>query len=98
MNGFSQLESRLRQGAAWSLVVGLLGAVGCAFGAYFEPQEFFPAYLVAYLFWLGLALGAWAVAMIHNLTGGAWGLVIRRLLESASGTLALGGLLFLTVG
>lgn len=64
-------------------------------GALFAPTLFFPAYLYAYLFWLGIALGSLAIAMLHHLTGGGWGFVIRRVLEAAFGTLPLLALLFL---
>src|SRR6185436_4480374 len=53
------------------------------------------SYLIAYLFWLGIALGGFAILMIQNLTGGRWGAVLRRLLEAATRTLPLLALLFL---
>ena len=80
-----------------SLAVGVLASAGCAAAATWFPAEFYPAYLVAYLFWLGVALGSWAIAMIHQLTGGAWGLVIRRVLESAYATMPLLAVLFLPI-
>jgi len=76
------------------LLVGIAGLVACAVGAVVSPSEFFRAYLVAYLFWLGIALGCMAIALIHYLTGGAWGLVIRRVLESGIYTLPLLALAF----
>jgi len=44
---------------------------------------------VAYLFWLGIALGSLALLMVQHLTGGRWALVIRRILEAGSRTLPL---------
>lgn len=55
---------------------------------------FFFAYLAAYQFWLGVALGSLALLMLQYLTGGAWGLLIRRWLEAATRTLPLMALLF----
>jgi hypothetical protein len=55
------------------------------------------SYLVAFLFWLGIALGALAVLSIHHVTGGAWGVAIRRPLEAAAQTLPLLALLFLPI-
>ena len=69
------------------LLVGIAGLAACAAGAAANPAAFFRAYLVAYLFWLGIALGCMAIVLIHYLTGGAWGLVIRRVLESGTRTL-----------
>ncbi|TMA82880.1 MAG: hypothetical protein E6J77_15170, partial [Deltaproteobacteria bacterium] len=77
------------------LLVGIAGLAACAAGAAANPAAFFRAYLVAYLFWLGIALGCMAIVLIHYLTGGAWGLVIRRVLESGTRTLPLLALAFL---
>ncbi|MGH7824001.1 MAG: hypothetical protein ACREQ7_02305 [Candidatus Binatia bacterium] len=93
------LESHALQG--WerfqrgSLIVGVAGLALCGLGAFFSRQQFFQSYLFAYLFWLGLALGCLGITMLHNLSGGAWGVVIRRLLESGIKTLPLMALLFL---
>jgi len=46
---------------------------------------------------LGIALGSLALLMLHHLTGGMWGLVIRRILEAATRTLALLAILFLPI-
>src|SRR5436309_1285942 len=52
---------------------------------------------MAYVFWLGIALGCQAILMVHHLAGGRWGFVVRRLLEAASRTLPLLAVLFLPV-
>ena len=47
------------------------------------PSQFlFRGYLVAWLFIWGIAQGSLALVMIHHLTGGAWGVVLRRILEA----------------
>ena len=58
---------------------------------------FFAAYLVGYLFWLGIALGSMGLTMLHHLVGGSWGLVIRRPLEAGAATVPLFALLFLPI-
>src|SRR5437867_3050650 len=78
-----------------ALAAGLAGLSLCAVGAFFSPTQFFRSYLVAYLFWFGIALGCLVILMLQHLTGGAWGAVIRRLLESGTRTLPLMALLFL---
>ncbi len=62
-----------------------------------DLPTFSRAYLVAYWYWLGFSLGAMVLLMVQHLTGGAWGLVIRRILEAASRTLPLMAVLFLPV-
>jgi len=57
-------------------------------------RQLFLSYLVAYNFWLGVALGCLVILMLQYLTGGAWGIVIRRVLESGTRTLGLLAVLF----
>jgi hypothetical protein len=70
-----------------SLIVGIAGLILCAVGAIFRPALFLQSYLFAYLFTLGLTLGCMAILMLQYLTGGDWGVVVRRILESAMRTL-----------
>lgn len=88
-----------RQSPSWvmwaGLGIGVLGVAACIAGIWLWPGLFFRSYLVAYHFWLGIALGSLAFVMIYHLTGGGWGLLLRRVLESGTRTLPLLGLLFL---
>jgi hypothetical protein len=77
-----------------SLAVGLIALAVCILGGFFQPAQFFRAYLPAYLFYLGLALGSMAVLIIYHLTGGAWGFLIRRILEAGMRTLPLAAVFF----
>ncbi|HEV3163033.1 MAG TPA: hypothetical protein VGZ22_03250 [Isosphaeraceae bacterium] len=77
-----------------SLGVGVGGLVLSLLGAWINPRQFYQSYLVAYLFWIGIALGCIGIVMLHHLVGGTWGFVIRRLLESGATTLWLMALLF----
>jgi len=72
---------RLQQTA---LVVGVLGLLGSIVGWFMQPDEFYRAYLVAFLFVLGWSLGSLGLLMLQHLTGGHWGILIRRPLEAAS--------------
>lgn len=78
-----------------ALIVGLAGLALSAAGWILNPDQFYRAYLVAFMFWNGLALGCLAIACLHQLSGGAWGAVIRRLLEAAMRTFPVTAILFL---
>jgi hypothetical protein len=78
-----------------ALIVGLAGLVVAALGLLVDVAHFFQAYLVAFMFWLSVALGCFGLMMLHHLTRGAWGLAVRRSLEAASRTLPLLLVLFL---
>lgn len=66
-----------------SLIVGVAFSVIAALGAWLRPDEFFRAYLLAFMAWLGVTLGSMAILMLRHLTKGAWGMVIRRILGAA---------------
>src|SRR5580704_6857460 len=78
-----------------ALVVGIVGLVLCAIGAVISPDQFFRAYLIAYLFLFGVTIGSLAILMLQYMTGGDWGLVIRRELEAATRTIPLLAVAFL---
>jgi hypothetical protein len=86
---------RLQQRA---LTVGILGLALMMFGASASPAQFFRSYLVGYLFALGVTLGCLGLLMLQHLTGGHWGVVIRRPLESATRTLPVLAVLFVPLG
>jgi hypothetical protein len=78
-----------------ALAIGGAALALCFLGAYFDRQQFFRSYLMAYVFWLGIPLGCLGIVMIHHLVGGRWGFAIQRPLESAIRTFPLMALLFL---
>jgi hypothetical protein len=79
------------------LIVGGVGAAACVAGAFLNPPQFLHSYLWSYLFFLGVTLGCMALNMLQFLTGGAWGVVIRRFCEAAARTLPLLAALFLPI-
>jgi len=80
-----------------ALIVGVVFTLLFAVGAFLDRAQFFHSYLVAYLFWTGIALGSLAILLLQHLTGGAWGLVIRRVLEAATRTIPLMAVLFVPI-
>jgi hypothetical protein len=88
----------LDQVQLWSLVIGIAALVIAGIGALFTPGAFLRAYLVAFLFCLGMAHGCLVILMIYLLTGGAWGFLMRRALEAGMRTLPLLAVMFLPIG
>jgi hypothetical protein len=80
-----------------SLVVGVVFGIVAVVLAFMQPAEFYRAYLLGFMLWLGLALGSMAIIMIRHLTGGGWGVVIRRLQGAAMRTLPLLAVLFIPI-
>jgi hypothetical protein len=85
---------RLQRGA---LVAAVLGGVACLAGGFANPAQLYRSWLFAYLFWVNVGIGCLSLVMIHHLSGGMWGLVIRRILEAGTRTMYLAPLLFLPV-
>ncbi len=79
------------------LLAGAAGAAVCALGYFLNPAQFFQSYLMAYMFVLALTLGPLALGMVHQLSGGAWGVVIRRPIGAASRVLPVVTLMFLPI-
>ncbi len=81
------LTAAIGRGRRRALAAGALGLLASAAGFFLAPAKFFPSYLFACMACLGLALGCQAVLMLHHVTGGAWGVPIRRPFEAATRTL-----------
>jgi hypothetical protein len=77
------------------LIAGIIGLVLSAAGLFLDRDHFFHAWLTAWVFWTGFGLGSMGLLLLHNATGGDWGVEIRRILEAAARTLPLSALLFL---
>jgi hypothetical protein len=80
-----------------SLIIGAVFTLIVVVGMIKWPGAVYPAYLIAFMAWLGLTLGSLALIMLQHMTGGAWGLVGRRVWEAATRTLPLMFVAFLPV-
>lgn len=87
-----------------AIVLAVVGLAGLAYGyvakgdthEYLIPRDtFWRAYLVGMLLWLGTSLGCLFFTLTHNLSGGEWGKVLRRPLESGIACIPFMGLLFI---
>lgn len=81
-----------------TLVLGatlVLAALAAAAGR--ASPAFLHAWLLAWLLWLGVALGALVFLCIHHLVRGRWGATVRPVLAAMTRTLPLLALLFLPI-
>ena len=69
-----------------SLAVGGAFLLALAAGFLLDRAQFFRSYLLGFLFWAEVAVGALGLAMLSHLTGGLWGIVPRRFHEAAART------------
>ncbi len=87
------------KGARQAAGVAIVGLVAAALLALVSGGRtaLMQAYLLAWLYWLAIALGSLSLLLLQHVTGGRWGLAIRRPLEAAAGTLPLLALLFIPI-
>ena len=94
-------QVRIPPGHPWNripvigAVCGLLGAVACAILGAANPKQFFFSWLVSFLFFLSLAIGALFFVLIQYASQGGWGIVLRRIGETTFATLPVMAALFL---
>jgi hypothetical protein len=88
---------RLERLRRLAFAVGGLGLAASGFAWFSDRTEFTRMWLIAFLYWIALPLGSLALTMLHNLTGGGWGLAIQRWMQAAMRTLPLFVLLFLPI-
>src|SRR5215471_14934623 len=77
--------------------IAVLGIAGCAILGPGNPKQFFFSWLVSFLFFLSLALGALFFVLIQYATQGGWFIVVRRIGETVFTTIPVMALLFIPV-
>lgn len=97
MSPTDNMNSRIDGWQRNALICFVIGAIGIAVLGFRDSQQFFRSYLFAFVFWMSFPLGSMAVLMLHHLTGGRWGLPIRRILEAGSRTLPITAVLGLPI-
>jgi hypothetical protein len=90
-----QLESaRWSTGRNVLALAALISIVACIAGYIQDPDRFFRSYLVAFAYTCAIGLGAFFFVMVQYLTGSAWSVTVRRIMENLMITLPAGALLF----
>lgn len=91
-----QMETaRWTSGRNVLMLAALISIVACVAGYATNPERFFRSYLVAFTFTCAVGLGAFFFVMVQYLTGSAWSVTVRRIMENLMMTLPVGAILFL---
>ena len=72
------------------LIVALIGTPE-------QREQVVRSWLLGVIFWGGIGIGSIGILLLQYLTGGAWGVVIRRILEACSRTIPVIFLLFIPI-
>ncbi len=76
-------------------IAGAVGLLLTFIGMAISPQRALLAYLVAYVYWLGLAIGAVTLVMANHAAGARWNVTVRRFSETFGAVIPLFIVLFL---
>ena len=79
------------------MFVGGLALLLALPGAFSSPEKFYHSYIFSFMLVLGLTVGSLGLLMLQHLTGGNWGIIIRRPLEAASRNIWLVLVMFIPV-
>lgn len=91
-----QLETaRWNTGRNVLFFAALVCVVLCVIGYLQNPARFFQSYLIAFCYTCAVGLGAFFFVMVQFLSGSAWSVVVRRIMENLMYTLPFGALLFI---
>lgn len=69
--------------------------VGLAIGG--NQEQALRSWLLGFIYWGGISIGSLGILILQYLTGGAWGVVIRRIVEAGSRTIIWVGFLFIPI-
>jgi hypothetical protein len=94
------LVERYHGGAVWMLAAGIVGLVGMGvtiWGFIAQPADAYHAYLIAFIYWFGMAAGALLLLAILNAAGARWPTVLRRPIEGLAGAVPIFAVLLIPV-
>ncbi len=83
-----------------ALGVGGIGTLAMLVVALISPEwreQALRSWLLGFICWAGIGIGSIGLLLLQYLTGGAWGVVIRRTLEAGARTLPILFILFLPI-
>lgn len=93
-----QTPSEISRWRTPALGIGGIGVIILLVVAVIFPdyrEQALRSWLFGFIFWCGIGVGSLGLLLLQYLTGGAWGVVIRRIIEAGSRTLPIIFVLFL---
>ncbi len=86
--------SRWAKGRNVLVFAALISVLACVAGYLNDPVRFLQSYIVAFAYIAAAGLGAFFFVMVQYLTGSAWSVTMRRIMENIMITLPVGAILF----
>src|SRR5688500_12440639 len=79
------------------MILILIGGIGGLIGAFVSTKQFAYSYLLSFMFFLSLCLGAMFLVIVHHLFDAAWSVPIRRVAEHIAFLLPVMAALFIPI-
>ncbi len=93
-----QLDAtRWAKGRNTLVLAVLISVAACVAGYFNDPVRFHQSYIIAFSYVAATGLGAFFFVMVQYLTGSAWSVTMRRIMENIMITLPVGAILFLPI-
>src|ERR1700722_12641503 len=96
-NNYQLDATRWAKGRNTLVLAVLISVIACVAGYLIDPVRFHRSYMVAFAYVAATGLGAFFLVMLQYLTGSAWSVTMRRIMENIMVTLPVGAILFLPV-
>lgn len=93
----TDLTARLDATRSTALKVGGVASIATLAAAVLFPATAMPAYLAAFLFWVGVSLGSIGLCLLFQLVGGSWQVPLRRMFEAAGWQILLMAVFFVPI-
>jgi hypothetical protein len=91
------LRANISRAQSIALSIGVVFTALSLLEYFINPTQFFRSWMVGFLFPFALGLGSLACLMLQYMSGGAWGMVIRRQLEAGTRTIPYVTIMFLPI-
>jgi hypothetical protein len=93
-----QLDSaRWSKGRNTLMLAALISVIACVAAYITNPVRFHQSYVIAFAYVAAAGLGAFFFVMVQYLTGSAWSVTMRRIMENIMITVPVGIILFLPI-
>jgi hypothetical protein len=89
--------TRWAKGRNTLVLAVLISVIACVAGYMNDPVRFYRSYLIAFAFVAAAGLGAFFFVMVQYLSGSAWSVTMRRIMENLMTTLPVCAILFIPI-
>jgi hypothetical protein len=91
------MRAKISRVQGYALIIGAICMVLTLAQWLLNPVQFYRSWMIGFMYAFGAGLGALACLMLQYMTGGGWGMLVRRQLEAGSRTIPYLTILFIPI-